>query len=218
MKAESIVFAVAGMCFGIILGWVMGAQQPGDRPVAAPVAQAAAAPAAASGVAPAQGAAGAGAPRQPPPLDDAKVQGLTTILKSDPKNVGAVVQLANTYFDAERYTDAINWYEQAMALKPDDPDASTDLGVSYYYTGQTDRALQQFDKSLKLSPKHTKTMLNQGIVLAFGKRDLAGAAEAWKKVVELAPQSPEGEAARRGLEGIASASGHTAATPAAPGT
>ena len=27
MKAEAIVFAVAGMCFGIILGWVIGIQQ-----------------------------------------------------------------------------------------------------------------------------------------------------------------------------------------------
>ena len=205
MKADSIVFAVAGMCFGVILGWVVATQQAGGgRPVPAAAPVQAAAPAAAPGT---------GNTRQPPPLDEAKVQGLETILKSDPKNAGAAVQLANAYFDAERYPDAIKWYEQAIALKPDDPDASTDLGVSYYYTGQADRALQQFDKSLKLNPKHTKTMLNQGIVLAFGKRDLAAAAEAWKKVVDLAPESPEGQAARRGLEGIASASGHTAETP-----
>ena len=207
MKADSIVFAVAGMCFGVILGWVIATQQVGGRPVPAAAAQAAA-----PGAAP-----GAGTPAQPPPLDEAKVQGLSTILQSDPKNAGAAVQLANTYFDAERYTDAIKWYEQALAVKPSDPNASTDLGVSYYYTGQTDRALEQFDKSLKLDPKHTKTLLNQGIVLAFGKRDLSAAAEAWKKVVDLAPEGPEGQAARRGLEGIASASGHTAETPVPPG-
>ena len=208
MKADSIVFAVAGMCFGVILGWVIATQQAGGRPVPAAATQAAA-PAAAPGT---------GGTRQPPPLDDAKVQGLTTILNSDPKNAGAAVQLANTYFDAERYTEAIKWYEQALALKPDDPNASTDLGVSYYYTSQTDRALQQFEKSLKLDAKHTKTLLNQGIVLAFGKRDLTAAAEAWKKVVDLAPESPEGQAARRGLEGIASASGHPTETPAPPGS
>ena len=89
--------------------------------------------------------------------------------------------------------------------------------MSYYYTGQTDKALQQFETSLKINPKHTKTMLNQGIVLAFGKQDLAAAAEAWKKVVDLAPDSPEGQAARRGLEGIAAAGNHTAATPPPPG-
>ena len=85
------------------------------------------------------------------------------------------MQLANTYFDAEKYADAIKWYEASLQIEPANPDASTDLGVSYYYLGQIDRALQQFDASLKLDPKHTKTMLNQGIVLAFGKQDLAGA-------------------------------------------
>ena len=203
MKIESIVFAVAGMCFGIILGWVIGAQQA-SRTVAAP--SAAAAP-----------AAGGGADRQPPALDEAKVQSLTTILQNDPKNAGAALQLANTYFDAERYDDAIKWYEESLKLDPKNPDASTDLGVSYYYAGQVDRALQQFDNSLKIDPRHTKTMLNQGIVLAFGKQDLAGAEAVWKQVVEIAPDSPEGQAARRAIETMAGA-GHPPATPATPGS
>jgi len=84
-------------------------------------------------------------------------------------------------------------------------DASTDLGVSLYYTNRPDEALEQFEHSLKVSPQHTKTLLNKGIVLAFGKRDLKAAAAEWEKVVTLAPNSPEGQAARRALEGIASA-------------
>ena len=171
------------MCFGVILGWVIGVQQAGNR-ASAPVA--ATAP-----------AAGQGAARQAPPLDEARVQSLMTILKNDPKNAGAMVQLANTYFDAERYPEAIKWYEEGLALDPKNPDASTDLGVSYYYTGQTDRALKQFEHSLTIDPRHTKTMLNQGIVLAFGKQDLAGAEAKWKQVIELAPDSPEAQAARR---------------------
>jgi tetratricopeptide (TPR) repeat protein len=113
------------------------------------------------------------------------------------------VQLGNAYFDAERYEDAVKYYEEALKLDPKNVDASTDLGVSYYYTNRADQALKQFDYSLSLDPNHTKTLLNQGIVLAFGKRDLDGASAAWKKVVTLAPQSQEGQAAQRGLEGIA---------------
>jgi tetratricopeptide (TPR) repeat protein len=198
MKTESIVFAVAGMCFGVILGWVIGAQQAAVRSTAVPPAATAA-----------QSSA-----RQAPPLDEARVQSLMTILKSDPKNAGATVQLANTYFDAERYEDAIKWYEESVKLDPKNTDASTDLGISYYYTGQVDRALKQFEHSLSLDSRHTKTMLNQGIVLAFGKQDFAGAEAAWKQVIAIAPDSPEAQAARKGLEGIAAA-GHPAgaATP-----
>jgi cytochrome c-type biogenesis protein CcmH/NrfG len=195
MKADSIVFTVAGMCFGVILGWVIGTQQAGRS---APVA---AAPAPATNAQPQA------------TLDEARVQSLTAQLQKDPNDAGAAVQLANTYFDGERYTDAIKWYEQALKLDPKNVDASTDLGVSYYYTNQADRALQQFDYSLKIDPAHTKTLLNQGIVMAFGKQDLAGASEAWKKVVALAPESPEGQAARRALEGVAAAHAQQGTAP-----
>ena len=211
MKSESIVFAIAGICFGIILGWVIGTQQAGRRN-ATQVQLQSAAPAAA----PASGDAAAGGTRQPPALDEGKVQSLLTIIKSDPKNVGAHVQLANTYFDAERYPDAIKWYEEALKLDPKNPDASTDLGVSYYYSGRTDEALKQFENSLKINPKHAKTLFNKGIVLAFGKRDLQGATEAWQQVVQLAPGTPEAQAAQQGLQGIAAAQGRAPAPGAPP--
>jgi len=53
-------------------------------------------------------------------------------------------------------------------------------------------------------------------VLAFGKQDLKAAATEWQRVVELAPDSPEGQAARRALEGIASAHANPGATPSNP--
>ena len=190
MRSESIVFAVAGMCFGVILGWVLGSQasnREGDSvPQSAP--QAAAAP-----------------QSQAPPLDEARVQQLKAAIEADPKNAATHAQLGNTFFDAQRFADAIVAYEQSLKINPNDPDVSTDLGVSYYYTNRPDEALVQFDRSLAIDPRHTKTLLNKGIVLAFGKEDLRAAADEWKKVVELAPDSPEGEAARRALEGVAAA-------------
>jgi cytochrome c-type biogenesis protein CcmH/NrfG len=197
MRLDAVVFTVAGMAFGVILGWVIGAQQLGrvtSAPAAAPVQQQSAAP-----------AAGQPAGRQAPALDQARVDQLTATVNSDPKNTTALVQLANVYFDAERFTDAIGWYEKALALDPKNADVSTDLGVSYYYTNRTEEALKRFEESLKIDPKHTKTLLNKGIVLAFGKEDLKGAAAEWQKVVDLAPSSPEGVAAKRALEGVAAA-------------
>ena len=133
------------------------------------------------------------------------MQALQTIVTSDPKNAEARIQLANTYFDAERYQDAIKWYEEALTLDPKNVNASTDLGVSYYYSNQPDRALKQFDHSLAVDPKHTKTLLNQGIVRAFGKQDLDGAAKAWQRVIEIAPASPEADTARQALAGLRNA-------------
>jgi tetratricopeptide (TPR) repeat protein len=206
MKLDAVVYTVAGMAFGVILGWVIGAQQLGRT------AQVPAAPQPISQSAPAAGQPAAGG-RAAPTLDQGKVDELTAAINTDPKNATAIVQLANVYFDAERFTDAISWYEKAVALEPKNADVSTDLGVSYYYTNRTDEALKRFEESLRINPNHTKTLLNKGIVLAFGKEDLKGAAAQWQKVVELAPGTPEGEAAKRALEGVAAAVHNNQAAP-----
>ena len=197
MKAESIVFAIAGSLFGLIVGWIVGTQQTvSSTRAASPVPQQQAA-------APAQ--AGAGGSTQAPLLDENRVQAMRTVAEQNPADAQPRIELGNMYFDAERYTDAIAWYEEAIKINPSDPNVSTDLGVAYYYTNQADKAVAQFEKSLAIDPKHTKTLLNLGIVKAFGKQDLDGAAAAWEQVVALAPESPEGQAAKKALEGLRSA-------------
>ena len=193
MRADAIVFGIAGTLFGLIIGWVLGSQQSGrSGPVAAPVAQAA--PASQPAAAP-----------PPVPVDPARVKALEAAAAKNTRDPQPLVQLGNIYFDAEQFKDAVVWYERAIAVNPNDANVSTDLGVAYYYLNQADRALTQFDHSLKVDPAHIKTLLNVGIVRAFGKQDLPGAAKAWQQVVDLSPDSPEGQAAKKGLEGIKAA-------------
>ena len=206
MRADSIAFAVSGMLFGVIVGWILGTQQSSGSVsvAAAPVATATAAP----------GTEG----RPPAPaLDPARVKELVDAAAGDPASPALRVQLGNLYFDAERYTDAVQWYEDALRLEPTDPNVSTDLGVAYYYTNQPDKAIQQFEQSLKNDPKHTKTMLNMGIVKAFGKQDLAGASAAWAQVIATAPDSPEAQAATKALEGLKQAHPGGGAAPGSSG-
>lgn len=194
MNRESLVLGVAGVLFGLLVGWVLGSQTARTvQPPAPPPAQAAA---------PAQG----GGPSQAPPrLDEAQVDTLKKQAEANPRDAAVRARLGNLYFDAERYPDAITWYEASLAVEPKNPDVSTDLGVSYYYTNQADRALAQFARSLEIDPGHMKTMLNVGVVRAFGKQDLAGAAAVWRQVLEMAPESPEGRAARQMIEALKTA-------------
>lgn len=194
MKPESIVFLISGAFFGLIVGWILGSQQPSARPPSAPASTAEEADAS-SGI----------QSTSPRVIDEAEVTALVADAERDPSTAAPRVTLGNLYFDAERFNDAITWYEAALALDSSDVDVSTDLGVSYYYTDQPDRALEQFAHSLDVDPSHTKTMLNMGIVRAFGKQDLDGAAEAWERLIEIAPDSPEGRAARQALDSLRSA-------------
>ena len=151
MKSESIAYGIAGVAFGLIAGWIIGTQQATPRVAPAP-AQAAAAPAAS---APSERAA---------ILDETKVKALKSVAEQQPSNAQPRAELANLYFDAERYDDAITWYQAALKITPNDVNMSTDLGVCYYYTNQSDKALEQFSKSLALNPKHGKTLLNLSLI------------------------------------------------------
>ena len=193
MKSDAVAFGVAGIAFGLIAGWVIGANQRERDPLAAqPQPAASAAPPANT---------------QPPAalLDETKVNAFKSVADREPTNAVPRVELGNLYFDAEQYDEAIRWYGDALKLTPNDVNVSTDLGVSYYYMNQPDKALEQFSHSLKLDPKHAKTLLNLGVVRAFGKQDLAGAEEAWQQVVQLAPESAEAQAARRALDSLRAA-------------
>jgi len=193
MRSESIAFAIAGVMFGLIAGWVIGSQQATVR---APTA-----PPQASAVPPSNGGSGTRAAL----LDEAQVNALKSMASREASNAQPRIQLGNLYFDAERYDDAIKWYGEAVKLVPRDVNVSTDLGLCYYYTNQIDKALEQLEHSLQIDPNHGKTLLNVGIVRAFGKQDLDGATQVWQKLLKLSPDSLEGQAAKRALDSLQSA-------------
>ena len=191
MTRESLLFGVAGVFFGILVGWIIGTQQ-GAGAAPQPVPQ--------------QQAASSDVPGQTVvPLDESRANELRATAEKNAGDAPTRVQLGNMYFDAGRYQDAAKWYEEALRITPANADVSTDLGITYYYTNQPDRALAQFDRSLAIDPKHSKTLLNIGVVRAFGKQDLAGAAKAWQQVLDMAPDTPEARAARQALEGLKNA-------------
>ena len=185
---------VAGVFFGVLVGWIVGSQQGAGRPAPQTVA----APAA-------QGAGGANA-QATPTVDESRASAMKITAQQNPGDAVTRIQLANMYFDAGRFQEAAEWYEAALKIHPTDINASTDLGIAYYYMNQPDRALAQFDRSLAIDAAHAKTLLNIGIVRAFAKQDLKGAAAVWQKVLQVAPAtSDEARAARQARDGVRSA-------------
>ena len=195
MKRDAWIYGLSGAVFGVLVGWILGTQQPG-RPATSP--------------APAAAAAKQPGGQSTPAVDTERVADLERQASAKPADVGVRLELGNLFFDARRFDLAIPWYEAALKLDPKNANVSTDLAVSYYSTNEIDRALKQADYSLSLDPRHLKTMLNKGIFLAFGKSDLAGAAAIWEKLVSIAPTSEEARIAKEGLDGIKSSQGRAA--------
>jgi tetratricopeptide (TPR) repeat protein len=75
-------------------------------------------------------------------------------------------------------------------MNPSDINVSTDLGTALWYSGRADEALAQYDRSLKLDPKHAQTLFNAGIVHADGRRDYVRAVAAWELLLQSNPAYP----------------------------
>jgi cytochrome c-type biogenesis protein CcmH/NrfG len=120
-----------------------------------------------------------------------QAQPLLDRLQSNPKDVGAMIELGNMYYDAGQWNDAIGFYTRALKETPANPDVRTDMGIAYFNTGNADQALKEFDHALKDDPKHVQTLFNVGVVKMTGKNDPKGAIAAWESLLKIDPEYKE---------------------------
>jgi len=144
-------------------------------------------------------------PPAPPPGPDPaelnlKIQALKDIVKKDPKNLSALVELGNLYFDSGQPKEAIEAYSRYLAIKPDNPDLRTDLGIMYRALGDFDRAIEEFKKAAQSDPKHVNSRYNMGIVLLHDKQDVKGAVKAWEEYLKVDSKSERAQRVRSQIE------------------
>ncbi len=125
---------------------------------------------------------------------------LQGILKEDPKNLKALVELGNLYFDTDQFDSAIQFYARALELDPKNADVRTDMGIMYRRKGDPDRALTEFRRAAQDDPKHVNSRYNTGVVLLHDKADIKGAIQAWEEFLKVEPAGPRAENIRNQME------------------
>ncbi|HKV77716.1 MAG TPA: tetratricopeptide repeat protein [Candidatus Sulfotelmatobacter sp.] len=116
---------------------------------------------------------------------------LLEAVKTNPGDFDTLVKLGDLYYDGQQFPNAIQYYERALAIHPENPDVRTDLGTAYWYTGNADKALTEMETSLKYKPGHPQTLFNLGWVKWQGKADAKGAIAAWQKLLKTNPDYPQ---------------------------
>jgi hypothetical protein len=143
-------------------------------------------------------AAGAGGP--PPPV----LRLLTDLrdrLQRNPNDLGALVNLANLYFDAAKYPQAIGYYKRALAIDPENPDTRTDYATALHAVGEDLTSLRELDVVLANHPHFAEALFNEGIVAnAIGRRTQAIAA--FKTFLKVAPGDQRAGDARTALQNL----------------
>ena len=150
----------------------------------------------------------------PPPITGGQQQGpdrvklsreiaqAEEIVRKDPQNRQAWVQIGNDYFDLGEAQKSIDAYQRALAIKGDDPNVLTDMGVMYRQLKDFPKAVAAFRRAAAAGPTHPQSRMNLGVVLMHDMNDKAGAIAAWEDFLRVAPNDPNAESIRHSIEDL----------------
>ncbi len=105
-------------------------------------------------------------------------------------NAGDLYKKANTFYELQRYEDALNNYKQAIEIKPEYAQAWNGQAKALYELDSYEKALSAYDKAIELEPNYLDSWKGRGFVLNKLKR-YQEAIYSFDKALQLQPESPE---------------------------
>ena len=73
----------------------------------------------------------------------------------------AAVVRGNMAYDHQQWAEAIREYQDAIAKGLDNADVRTDLGNAFRFSGQPEKALEQYTIAQRQNPQHENSLFNQ---------------------------------------------------------
>lgn len=120
---------------------------------------------------------------------------LNARIKANPKDWDAYSRLGDMYFGMRRFSEAVGYYKQSIAINPNDVDSYNDTALSYMYTNNPVEAMRYIDEGIKKNPSYQRIWLTKGFILSFGLGRHDEAIAAWKKTIAIDPNSPVAKSA-----------------------
>lgn len=105
--------------------------------------------------------------------------------------------LADWNYDRHNWPHAIEHYQEAIARGADNPDVRTDLGNCFRFTGQPEKALEQYEIAQTQNPQHENSLFNQAGLCAEVLHDNQRALSIAREFITRFPQSSQAESARQ---------------------
>jgi tetratricopeptide (TPR) repeat protein len=124
---------------------------------------------------------------------------LQGIVKQDPKNLSAWIELGNVLMDSSRFQEAINAYQMALELDPKNVDVMVDMGSCYRGIGRPDMAVAEYRKALAINPRHLYAHRNLGTVLSFDLGNKKQGIKELEEYLRLSPNTPDANKIRQEL-------------------
>ena len=200
MKKEQFFFLLGGFAFGILVGYglfdTLGRQpelvdrnNPTEQAIVQPSG-----PRAPGTGPPPSGGAGGGAPMV------AQINALKQRLQDNPQDFEAAATLGGLYYRIGQWESALEFFEIAIGIRPDDPNVLTDSGNAHRQLGRPKEALDRFRQAHESDPSNWESLFNTAIVLAFDLGEVELAEMAMAKLQTLEPLPPQVTELRAALD------------------
>ena len=184
MTRENILFAIIGILFGFIVGFMfassMSQKQASQQATAASQSMPADHPP----------VGGAGAPGQDPQAVREQVTASIEKARSDPNNFDAQIKAAELYYQIQRYDQAIEFLLKANQLKPTDYNTVVILGLVNLDAGHYDTAEKWYRAAMKMKSDDVRVLA--GLAAAtLQKGDAKAAEDAIANLEKVDPNSED---------------------------
>lgn len=130
---------------------------------------------------------------------DAQSQALDAMPVRNRQHANILVDRAATYADAGKYTEAVLDLDASLSIEPKNPDALAFRASARRHLNDVDVALVDAEQAVALDPHNIIGLLERGIIYKLKKKNDA-ARQDWLRIIQIAPDSEAGKAARTNIE------------------
>jgi tetratricopeptide (TPR) repeat protein len=111
-------------------------------------------------------------------------------LQSDSDTANLLMQRAMVSMQARQYPLALSLFDKLVALEPDWAEAWNQRATTRFLTGDTDGAMADIDRVIKLEPRHFGALAGMGMILQGAGLEKS-ALEIFKKALGIYPLEPD---------------------------
>jgi Flp pilus assembly protein TadD len=131
-----------------------------------------------------------------------QIDQLQLAVKQSPKSAAAWIDLGNALMDSQRFTEAVEAYDKALALEPKNVNVLVDQGTCYRNIGKFEKAVEQYRKAIKIDPKFPNAHRNLGVVLSADLHNNKEGIKEFQRYLEILPNAPDAESIRQSIRDL----------------
>jgi tetratricopeptide (TPR) repeat protein len=178
-SAQAYALSIVCLLVGLAGGWFIRGSQGSNVGLAA-------------NAAPSTSPGTASATDQPTPeqlrrMADKQAAPFIEQLQKAPDSADLLAKIGNIYYDTQQFPTAIDYYQRALKIRPNDASVRTDMATAYWYAGDADLAIAEFNRALADEPNKPNTLFNLGVVQWQGKMNIDGALATWQRLLDTNP-------------------------------